>query len=503
VAAEARTARQIRGLGTVVGDLTSVASARLLVFALSLGGSIATTHVLAPNDYAVIAYMSLGTMLLLFACSGWTSAAVARYGREELERTEGMRAAFWARALITVPIIAAACVLLVSLEAAGVLPDEFTWPFLWMTLAIGVLGVACDQMIVGLEAFGRMRTGARAGAIRQVLLFIGLVALAIDGSRRTPETVALLILAVALLLTAGLVVAIARHGLWPPLVDRSQLRRMLMFSLPLLAFSASQYGLSSVDLVVLRVFREPADVGVYALAYTGYAALQSLAASLTVVLIPLFVSLREGGRSQLIVRYFERLMPSAILAASASGGLLAPIGALAVPLVFGNGFEHAADPFAILVAAAMLLTIASAVAPILMLHERTRATAAIAVAALAVNVAGDLILVGWVGLGVDGPAIATTVALAVIAGGYVIVARRDLGTSPAVNPVLFAPLLAGVLPTALGSAPLGLACSLIATALVLALWPPFGADDAELIRRLDLPRPVRERLARLVKRLAH
>jgi O-antigen/teichoic acid export membrane protein len=502
VPAEARGGRQIRGLGTVVGDLSSVAGARLLVFALSLGGSIATTHLLAPDDYAVISYMSLGTMLLLFACSGWTSAAVARYGREELERTEGMRGAFWARAILTVPIIAAACVLLVSLEAAGVPPEEFTWPFLWLTLAIGVLGVACDQMIVGLEAFGRMRTGARAGAIRQVLLFCGLVALAAAGSRRPPETVALLMLAVALSLTAGLVVSLARHRLWPPLLDRSQLRRMLAFSLPLLAFSASQYGLSSVDIVVLRVFREATDVGVYALAYTGYATLQSLAATLTVVLIPLFVSLREAGRPELIVRYFERLMPSMILAASALGGLVAPLGALAIPHVFGDGFEHAADPFAILAAAAMLLVIASSVAPILMLHERTRATAVIGVAAMAVNVAGDLILVGAAGLGVEGPALATTAAVAVIAGGYVVVARRDLGTGPALLPELFAPLVAGVLPTALGSAALGLACAVVATALVLWLRSPFGADDAELIRRLDLPRPVRERLARLITRLA-
>jgi O-antigen/teichoic acid export membrane protein len=498
VTAEPHAVRPTRGLATVVGDLASVAGARLAVVVLSLAGSVATTHLLVPADYAVITYMSLGTMLLLFAASGWTSAAVARYGREELEQTGGMRGVVWARVAVTLPILAAAAALLAALKAGGVLPAEFTWPFVWLTLAIGVLGVACDQMIVVLEAFGRMRAGARAGAVRQVLLFAGLLALVAGGSR-APEAVALLMLAVAALLTAGLAAALWRHALWPPRLDRAQLRRMLAFSLPLVAFSLSQYGMSSVDIVVLRAFRTPADVGVYALAYSGYATLQSLAASLTVVLIPLFVSLRAAGREALVVRFFERLIPSAILAACMLGGLLAPIGALAVPLVFGAGFEDAASPFAILVAAAAMLAVASTVAPILMLHERTGATAAIGVAALAVNVAGDLVLVGWAGAGVEGPALATAAALALMAGGYVAVARRDLGTGPALHPALLAPLLAGIVPTVLVSAPAGLACAAVASALVLALCPPFGAADAELVARLDLPRPLRALVTRLAR----
>src|SRR5262249_22725779 len=151
-------------------------------------------------------------------------------------------------------------------------------------------------------------------------------------------------------------------------------------------------------------------------------------------LIPLFVSLRESGNEPLVGRYFERQFPAGVLAASALGGLLAPLGALLIPIVFGSGFGPAAEPFAILVAAAAALTVASLAAPILMLHERTRATAAIAVAALAVNVAGDLLLVGVAGMGVDGPAIATTAAVAVMAGGYIAVARRDLGVRPALHP---------------------------------------------------------------------
>ena len=469
MSAEAGSGRTIRGLATVVGDLSSVASARLVVAVLSLGGSIATTHMLVPANYAVIAYMGVGATLLLVVGSGWTSAAVARYGREDLERISDMRRVVWARVAITAPILITAVVLFVALEAAGLLPSEFTWPFVSLTIAIGILGVACDQMIVALEAFGRMRAGARAGAARQVMLFVGLVTLlaASDGSQRSPLPIAWLMLAVGVVLTVALLWLLRRHRLWPPRLERAQVGRVLRFSLPLVAFSASQYVMSSIDIVVLRAFRPPAEVGTYALAYTGYATLQSLAASLTVVLIPLLVSLRLAGRSELITYAFQRLLPSAVLLFSIAGGLLAPIGALLVPAVFGAGFAGAGEPFAILVAPAVMLSIASCVAPILMLNERTGATGAISVAALIVNVVGDVLLVGLAGMGGDGPAIATTAAIAVTVCGYITVARRDLGVSPAVRPELFVPLAAGIVPTVLGSAPLGLACAATAAALVL------------------------------------
>ena len=504
MSAEAPTGRSIRGLTTVVGDLSSVAGARLLTAVLSVGGSIATTHLLSPASYAVIAYMGVGATLMLVAGSGWTSAAVARFGREELERTAGMRGVVWARAAITAPIVVAALIVLVSLEAAGDLPAELTWPYVWLTAGIGVLGVACDQIIVVLQAFGRMRAGARAGAARQVMLFVGLVALlaAAGGSRRSPLTVAWLMLAVGLVLTAALTFMLRGHGLWPPRLERAQLRRVLAFSLPLVAFSASQYVMSSIDIVVLRAFRPAAEVGTYALAYSGYSTLQSLVASLTVVLIPLLVSLSVGGRGELIVRSFQRLLPAAVLLASTIGGLLAPIAALLIPIVFGAGFEGAAKPFAILVAALTLLVTASCVAPILMLNERTGVTAAISVAALAVNLGGDLISVGWLGLGGDGPALATTAALALTAGGYVAVACRDLRAVPALHPGLLVPLIGGIVPSVLGSPPLGLACAAGSAGLVLALHPPIDAADAELIARLDLPSWLRAPLTRAIIRLA-
>ena len=62
-----------------------------------------------------------------------------------------------------------------------------------------------------------------------------------------------------------------------------------------------------------------------------------------------------------------------------------------------------------------------------MLYERSRAIASLSLVAFVVNLVFDLVLVGVVGMGVTGPAVASLLAAVPIAVGYVIVASRCAG----------------------------------------------------------------------------
>ncbi len=429
-----------------------------------------------------------------------------RYGREELDRSASMRRSAWARAALTIPILVAVSALLPALKAVGALPPELTWTYLWLTIALGFFFVAGDQLQVVLDAAGRMRLSAAAVAGRQALLVAGLVVIAVSGTGQSTLTVAWLTVAVAALLILALPLALRGLGLWPPQVDRAQLHRIFVFSAPLIAFAASQYGMRSVDIVVLRAYGTAEDVGIYALAYQSYTMLQTLAVSVTIILIPLFVSLREAGREVLVARYFERLVPQGILVMSVLGGLLAPLVVLAVPVIFGSEFENAARPLALLVAALVLFAVASLLAPILMLNVRTREVSVINVAALVINIAGDIVLIGMLDAGIVGPAIATIAALAVIVVGYLVVARRDLRGGPVLSPGLALPLAAGLLPAVLldgwVGVSLGLAGAVGGAALVLWRVPLFAAQDADLVARLDLPASIRTRTVTAIRRIA-
>lgn len=502
---EQRVGESVRGLNTLVGDVASVTGARIAGLALAIVALVLTTRLLGPAEYAVIAYVAVGATLVLYASAGWSATAVTRYGREELERTGGLHRTSWARTALTAPLVAASSALLVALKAGDVLPLEFTWTFVWLTIVLGSFIVIADHLAVLLETAGRMRVSAVALAGRQALLAIGLLVIAISGAGRSPLGVVSLSIGVAILLAIALALPLRHLALWPPRLDRAQLRRVLLFSLPLVAFTASQYGMRSVDIVVLRAYRPPADVGVYALAYQGYTMLQQVATTVTIVLVPLFVSLREAGRSELVARYFRRLVPQATLLAAMAGGALAPLIVLALPLVLGDAYSDAARPLAVLTAALVLFAVASLLAPVLVLHERSGATAAVNMVALGVNAVGDIVLVGPLNAGVMGPAIATVAALAVIVGGYLMVARRDLGVGPVAHPALLAPVVAGVLPAVLLPAavgvPLGAAAAVLTSALVLWRVPLFLPEDLDLIGRLDIPEPIRARLLPAIERL--
>jgi O-antigen/teichoic acid export membrane protein len=501
-----RSARGIRGLDTLVGDFAGVTGARIATLVLGLLTVVLTARILTPAGYAVIAYMTLGGTLIMFVAGGWSGAAVMRYGREELDRSASMRDTAWARAALTLPILILISALLPALKLGGILPQEFEWSYVLLTVALGFFLVAGEQLQVVLDAAGRLRLSAASAAARQALLVAGLAAIAVSGAGRSILTVAWLTVAVAALLT--LILPLALHGLalWPPRLDRAQLRRIFVFSAPLIAFAASQYGMRSVDIIVLRAYGTAQEVGIYALAYQSYSMLQTLAVTVTMVLIPLFVSLREAGREELVARYFERLVPQAILASSVLGGLLAPLVVLAVPIVFGAEFRDAGPPLAVLAAALVLFGVASLLAPILMLHERTREVSVINVAALVLNIVGDVVLVGVLEMGILGPAIATVATLAVIVAGYLMVARRDLAAAPVLSPALALPLAAGVLPAVLldgvAAVAVGLAGAAAAAALVLWRLALFNEQDAELVARLDLPMAIRVRAVAAIRRLA-
>ena len=121
---------------------------------------------------------------------------------------------------------------------------------------------------------------------------------------------------------------------------------MLVFSLPLIAFTASQYGIRSVDIVVLGAYGSPADVGVYALAYQGYSMLQQVPTTLTIVLIPLFVSMRQVGRSDFVERYLVRVVPQASF--SAARAACSPRSRSWPPARVRAAYADAARPLAVL-----------------------------------------------------------------------------------------------------------------------------------------------------------
>jgi O-antigen/teichoic acid export membrane protein len=257
----------------------------------------------------------------------------------------------------------------------------------------------------------------------------------------------------------------------------------------------SQYVFSSVDVILLGVFRSQANVGVYAVAYQAYTVLSAAAVTATAVFLPLFVSLQMAERHHLIVRYMERSVPQLLLVISVLAGVGIALVPLAVPVVFSAKFAAASEPLAILGLGLAFLFASYLIAPILTLHEQTRATAAINGVAAAINVAADLILLGVFHFGISAPAIATTGALAIVFIAFYARARKTLGTMGWPDVVIGLPVVAALVAALtldkVPAALVGIGAVAALTAAILAWRCPFTREDVELVEKLEMPGPIK------------
>lgn len=494
----------VRGARSAFSDYAAVLGARFLSVLLSLCSVLMSTRILHPTGYGVVAYFTVIATLVFTITSAWTSTAVARYGREQLDRHGTMTNVSWARFAITAPLIAVATAVVPVVKLVGALPPEFTWTFTALAVSFGALWVLSEHVTYMLEAAGRMKLSAVGLIAQQGAVVAALAVIYISGKGQSPLVIASISVISMLVVTLALGATLWKQAFWPPVLDRPLVRRIFRFSVPMIAFTGSQYLIRSADLVVIRAYSTPEAVGIYAVAYQAYTILQTLAAAAPPVLTPLFVSLHEGRHERVIRRYFERVVPQLTFVGAVLAGLAIPLISVAVPIVFGDSFSSADEPLAILVVALVLFFASNLYAPIIVLHERTRPVGILNAVAAAINIGGDVVLIGPLDMGIAGAAIATTVALAVISSGYVVVARRCLGEVRWPNPLVLLPLVAGLVVALATDGTYavvgGVAAVVLTTVAVQAAWRPFAAEDAEMIDALDIPGPAKRALMRA---LAH
>jgi O-antigen/teichoic acid export membrane protein len=488
----------VRGAATVFSDYAAVLGARFGSVLLSLCSVIITTRILDPAGYGTLAYFTVVAMLIFTATSAWTSAAVARYGREQLEARGTMTHVSWSRLWITAPLVGVAAALVPLLKVLGALPPDFSWSFVWLAVAYGVILIIADHVIYLLEAAGRMKLSAIGLLAQQAVLVASLLLLVLVGSGQQPLVIAIISLLATTLATLIFGAMVWRVGFWPPSHDRALRRRILLFSVPLIAFTVSQYVIRFVDIVVIGAYESAAAVGLYAVAYQGYTVLQQVAGASGPVLTPLLVSLRMADKEKIILRYLDRAVPQLTFLAAVLAGVAIPFVPMGVQVVFGSDFAEASQPLTILFLPMVLVFATNLLGPILVLYERSSAIGVINSFAAAINVVADIVLIGFLDMGISGAAVATSLAVTIIVVGYVTACRDCTGSQSRFNPLLLGPVVAGLAPTLMLSGVegtiIGVVSSLTVSYIIVALVRPFEAQDAEIIAQLDMP-PTLKKLA--------
>lgn len=425
-------------------------------------------------DVAGRFFAASSVVLLLAAVSGLgTSTGLARFLlRFEAEGRHGdVRPVL---GLAAVPVVLLSLVLCAALLVlAGPLADVLGWAdggLLVQALALALpFAVVTELALAGTRALGRMRTTAfvdrflRAG-LQAVL---AAVVLASGGG----------VVAVALAWTAAWMVAATlavwsllaflrqrqrEAGPWPGADGRPPSMghgsRWPTLAAEFWAYTRwrgvagiAQVAIQRADVVLVAAILGPAEAAVYTAATRFVVLGQFVTQALQQVLEPRFTSILVEGDIAVLREVFRTGTAWAIALAWPVYLVIGCAPAVYLSL-FGEGYGgEQATGVVLLMTAAMLVGVAAgAVDTLLLMAGRSGLSVSNAVAALAVDVVGCLLLLPV--LGIVGAALAWGAAVVLRNGLAVIQVRRDLGVvagGPAVRTALLLPLLLVALPVGL------------------------------------------------------
>jgi O-antigen/teichoic acid export membrane protein len=211
--------------------------------------------------------------------------------------------------------------------------------------------------------------------------------------------------------------------------DRTAIRRMLSFSLPLVPASVATIGMSWVDRLAIASHMTLADLGVYAVAARVAAMVGLLVVAMQLAVVPIaYTSHREVQTPGALARLVRLYLGATV---AIVGGLVC-IGPELVLVVAGRPYASGAPLIPTLSTAALLLGLSSAL-PGLAIASRTRLMASVAIMAAAVSTVANFGLVRIWGMG--GAAAAVVLGASVFVTGTGVLGQREYRIPVATTPL--------------------------------------------------------------------
>lgn len=382
-------------------------------------------------------------------------------------------------------------------------------PLLLLVVAVGALGGWSSERLLAVLVVGggvaAENLARSCYAVLQAFERLELVSLCVIAQRVLTAAVAVAVLAagggvvsVALVYALGAALAfllglwlLGRHVVrvrWR--VEPSRWREIAVAGLPIGVATALFTVLLTLDSVLLGLFRESGEVGVYGAAFRLVEATMFVSWVLNAAMLPWFAR-RSAADAERLARGYE-------LGQKALVGLLVPaavaLGLLARPLIellYGDEYSGAVTPLRVLAALIVLYGISHFTGNFLLARDRPGSFVRAAGAALVVNLAANVALIP--AYGATGAAAAAVGSSAVL----VVAMRRSLAEVAGrvhVLRIVGGPLIGGLAMAAVivaaGVPPaVALVCGVLAyaaafTAVELIAWP----DDVRFARQVFLSR---------------
>jgi O-antigen/teichoic acid export membrane protein len=428
---------------------------------------------LGPTDFGVLALaVSIGTLVLLISDFGISTSAARFIAEDPRNRNHAaavLRSAFGLK-LIASAVTTVILVLLAPAIANALDTPALVWPIRLMSLAAAAQGFG-TLFISMFTALGRVSLGIRytlvessveaSASVCLVLLGAG-AAGAVAGRAIGFTTAAILVAAVTVRLIGWRAIRETRGTGFPP-------RRIVGYGAALMVIDGAFAIFDRADVLIIGAVLGPTSAGVFDAATRVLAVVKYPALSIAAGFAP---RLAGADRSEEDVGGFVGALRFATLFYLF---LAAPILVWAEPIVhllLGSGYSGSVDVLRVSTPTVVLSGLSPILAAAANYLGEARKRVPLALSALALNVAIDLVLVPRIGI-VAG-AIGTAAAFVLYTGGHVRICQRALGIS-------FSPLLPSVCRGLVAAAASGLTLLAIGTGSLSPLAWIAGAIAAPAV----------------------
>jgi len=443
-------------LRRVAWNTAAQGAGKAVILTIGLASVVITTRYLGATDYGKVALaFAFIQMLGILADVGLLTVVVREISRDPASTDRLVGNALVLRLVLSLALLALAALASLTLSwdtqvrvavlIAGV-------PF--------VLGLVNSALVAVLQARLRMDRAVVADVIGRAASFAALVlVVTLDAGFYAVVATAAVGALATLLVTWAIVFREARPR---PRADREVWRRLLVLALPVGAALAVSELYFRLDMLLVSVFRPYDEVGLYALSYRIVELIGILPAIVMTSVFPLLARYLQESR-ELAARTVDAAgdLFVAIGAPIAAGGLV--VAPELVRLIGGDEFAGSAGPLRLLLFAVVLAFVSGLFGHALIAGGRQGSALRLGITALVFNLVLNLALVPP--FGIEAAAAVALASELVLAGGGLVLVRRDLGLRPHFRLLWRATAAAAVMAAVLA----------LVSELSLALLLPLGA----------------------------
>jgi O-antigen/teichoic acid export membrane protein len=391
---------------------------------LAIFTAVITARLLQPEGYGILALflMVIGLSGTLFI--DWPNAAIIRYGKEEFIKTEKIAEVVWARIIIFATTF---CTISLSLylfkdwivEYIGI-ETRFFYLIIVYILVSSVAGLS----LYVLQAVGKLKVFGIVPFIRSITYFLLLIFIVLKLSSINVVDIILIGIISQIIMIFIVFSTVKLQWFYPPKILRSRIYQIISYAWPMVFGALSAVVIGYIDTIVIKEYLSTADVGIYSIAYMGMTFVSVIILSVVSLLFPLITSFRVQGKINLIKQYIDDLIPQGVFVWSIFVSIVTIIGAIIIPLLFGESYRAATLPFMVLLLGVSFMSIASFYSGVITTFDLLKKMVLVSVLISVLNVIGDLLLVPRMGL--VGAATATSLSFLIANVIYVPFLNKSL-----------------------------------------------------------------------------